>query len=395
MRMKRREFLTGLASAGVAASMALPGLSRAASWKDPVLKIGYIPITDAAPLLIAHSKGMFQKVGIKTANPVRLLGWSELAMAFAHGAFNLCHLLSPIPLYLRYAKNIQVKVVAWDHVNNSAITVQQDAKIYDFKDLGGRSIAIPFWYSVHNVILQLGLRHVGLKPIIKGHNKKVMKDEVELFEMAPSDMVFALKNGAIDGYIVAEPYNAAGEMLYGGRVMRFSGDIWKNHACCQAAMHERDIVMFPDWAKRVVNVLVEAEFWLKNNIREAAMILSSDGENYIDLPYDVLLRAMTKYDLDTYGDDGTGAIKHPDWNIKRVWFEPFPFKSYTRTLVELLRETIVDSDISFLKKLDTEFIVNDIVDYELINKSLKKYKLNLIEGIDVIKTAERSEVLMV
>lgn len=393
--INRRQFVTGLAGAGLTTALGSGMMARAATLKDPLLKIGYIPITDAAPLLIAHSKGMFSKAGIKAAQPVQIPGWSQLSMAFATGAFNLSHLLSPIPLYLRYAKNIPVKVVAWDHINNSAITVRKGDKIGSIKDLAGKKIAIPFWYSVHNVILQFALREYGLKAVVSGNKREAMANEVELLEMAPPDMMFALKNGLIDGYIVAEPYNAAAEMMYDGRILRFSGDIWKNHACCQAVMHEQDIALYPGWAQRVVNVLVEAELWLTENIDEAAKILSNDGENYIDLPYDVLLRAMTKYDLDTYGENGTRAIQHADWGNKRVSFEPFPFKSYTRTLVNLLRKTIIDGNMAFLDELDTEFIVNDIVDYKLVSNSLRMYKHEFIGGVDITKTRERLEVLSI
>lgn len=393
MKLNRRQFITTLAAAGVPSGFYPQGEKRSVGLKDPILKIGYIPITDASPLLIAHSKGMFRDAGIIAAEPVQIPGWSELAMAFAQGAFNLSHLLSPIPLYLRYAKHIPVKVVAWDHVNNSALTVRRDDDIHTINDLAGKKIAIPFWYSVHNVILQYALRQSGLRAVIEQDGAPRRPEDVELMEMAPPDMVHALKNRFIDGYIVAEPYNAAGEMLYGGRILRFSGDIWKNHACCQAVMHEQDIIQHPDWAQRVVDVIVEAELWLRDNIEEAARILSSDGENYIDQSYEVLLRALTKYDLNTYGEMGTGAIRHPTWGIKRVWFDPFPFKSYTRKLVELLRETTVDGDISFLNKLDTEYIVNDIVDYRLVVSSLRKYKHTWIDGVDITKIHERAEVL--
>ncbi|VAX24380.1 ABC transporter, substrate-binding protein (cluster 10, nitrate/sulfonate/bicarbonate), partial [hydrothermal vent metagenome] len=189
-KINRRQFMAGFAGGGLMAGLGGLSIARAAGLKDPILKIGYIPITDAAPLLIAHSTGMFKRAGITTAEPVQIPGWSELSMAFAQGAFNLSHLLSPIPLYLRYAKNIPVKVVAWDHVNNSALTVRQKDDIHEIKDLAGKKIAIPFWYSVHNVILQYALRQSGLRAVILQDDMSLAPDEVELIEMAPPDMVY-------------------------------------------------------------------------------------------------------------------------------------------------------------------------------------------------------------
>ena len=65
--------------------------------------------------------------------------------------------------------------------------------------------------------------------------------------MAPSDMVPALASNQIAGYIVAEPFNAAAETLGIGKVLRFTGDVWKDHACCVVFMHERDLRQRPEW----------------------------------------------------------------------------------------------------------------------------------------------------
>lgn len=395
-KLRRREFLAGVTGAMLGGVSGIP--ARGWAKGAPVLKIGYIPITDAAPLLVAYSRGLFQKAGIRVQHPVRIAGWSELSMAFASGAFNLAHLLSPIPLYLRYAKKILVKVVAWDHVNNSALTVKQKSDIRDIGDLGGKKIAIPFWYSVHNIILQYSLRARGLKPVVGvgAQGRPQEKGEVLLFEMAPPDMVFALKNNAIDGYIVAEPYNALGEVRYGGRILRFSGDIWKNHACCQAVMHEEQIKAHPGWAQRVVDVIVETELWMNGHLEETAMILSSDGEGFIDVPYDIMKRAMFKYDNETYGvEEGTGAIRHPEWGIRRVGFDPFPFQSYTKKLVELFRETEIQGDKDFLNAYGSEFISTDIVDYNMIIASLKRVGVTVIEGVDLDISFERPEIISV
>jgi NitT/TauT family transport system substrate-binding protein len=394
-KLRRREFLAGVTGAMLGSSPWVTSMARAKV--PPVLKMGYIPITDAAPLLVAYSRGLFQKAGIRVKPPVRIAGWSELSMGFASGVFNLAHLLSPIPLFLRYEKKIPVKVVAWDHVNSSAITIKENSDIRDIVDLGGRKIAIPFWYSVHNIILQYSLKERGLKPVVgalaQGRPQK--KNEVLLFEMAPPDMVFAMKNNAIDGYIVAEPYNALGEMRYGGRILRFSGDIWKNHACCQAVMHEDLIKAHPGWAQRVVDVIVETELWMNEHLEETAMILSSDGEGFIDVPYSIMKRAMFKYDNKTYGAEGTGAIRHPEWKIRRVGFDPFPFKSYTKKLVELFRKTEIQGDKGFLDAYDSEFIANDLVDYKMIITSLKKVGLSTIEGVDLNTSFERPEIISV
>src|SRR3546814_6631111 len=73
-----------------------------------------------------------------------------------------------------------------------------------------KTVAIPFWYSLHNVVLQHLLKSKGLESISEGDPGP---RQVKLVVMAPSDMLPALANKQIAGYTVAEPFNASAELL--------------------------------------------------------------------------------------------------------------------------------------------------------------------------------------
>ncbi len=102
------------------------------------------------------------------------------------------------------------------------MTVSPDANTV--ADLGGETVAVPFWYSVHNVVLQDMLRAQGLAPVLKQSGSPGPK-EVNLVVIAPSDMPPSLASKKIVGYIVAEPFNAAAEQLNVGKILRFTGDV--------------------------------------------------------------------------------------------------------------------------------------------------------------------------
>ncbi len=361
----------------------------------PPVRIGYIPITDATPLLIAHAQGYFAEEGLEAEQPALIRSWSALAEAFQAGTFNLTHLLIPIPIYLRYARDFPVKVVAWNHMNNSALTVRDDGPIRSSADLGGRQIAVPYWYSMHNVILQMVLRSHGLQPVIQDQKAALAADQTNLLVMSPPDMPTALSTGAIDGYIVAEPFNAAGELLAGGRIVRFTGDVWQNHPCCVAVMHEDDVTTRRAWSQKAVNALVRAERWSRENKEEAARILSKDGAGYLPFPENVIARAMIKYDLETYGvDGGTGAIRHPEWRSSRIAFEPYQFRSATKRIVQELKQTALEGDTSFLKDLSPEHVADDLMDYGLVKTSLGQWGgLAAFDG--AYEDYERTEVIEV
>jgi NitT/TauT family transport system substrate-binding protein len=80
-----------------------------------VVRIGYMPITDATALLVAHANGYFEEEGLEVEKPTLIRGWSPLVEGFAAGKFNLVHLLKPIPVWMRYNNDFPVKVMSWAH----------------------------------------------------------------------------------------------------------------------------------------------------------------------------------------------------------------------------------------------------------------------------------------
>lgn len=380
-RFSRRQLLQ--MAGGALLGGALTACNSETDLSATPVKIGYIPITDATPLLIAHHNGYFTEEGLTSEPPVLIRGWSELSEAFIARTFNLVHLLLPISIFMRYSLKYPVKVIAWNHLNNSAITVHNEGGINSLADLGGRQIAVPYWYSMHNVVLQLAIRTLGLEAVIQDANLPLAPNQVNLLVMKPPDMPTALGTGAIDGYIVAEPFNAVGELLAGGKIIRFTGDIWKNHPCCVAVLHEESIVKNRVWAQKVINALTKAELWTHDHKEEAAHILSKDGGGYLPLPEKILQQAMLKYDLETYGPEGTGAIRHPEWGISRIGFEPFQFRADTRRMVELLKETLIKGDSAFLASLSPDLVVEDLMEYGMVTQAIEALGgLKQFDGID-------------
>lgn len=370
--VSRRHVLDRLAMGGMAAILgSIPRTAFAQPPDDDVVRIGYLPITDATPLLIAHAKGYFEEEGLKVEKPTLIRGWAPLIEGFAAGKFNIVHLLKPTALWLRYNNQVPVKIVAWAHTNGSALVVGGDTKIRSFADLAGKQIAVPFWYSMHNIVLQYALRQSGLTPVIKPQDAPLGPKETNLQVLQPPDMPPALAAKKIDGYIVAEPFNALGEINAGGRVLRFTGDIWKNHPCCVVSMLQPLIEKKPEWTQKVLNAIVRAEIYASQHKAEAAELLSRDGAGYLPAPAAVVKRAVTVYaDEPSYK---SGAIKHADWRNGRIDFQPWPYPSATRLIVESLKKTAVAGDRAFLEKLDPAFVAEDLVDYRFVRKALERY----------------------
>lgn len=369
----RREFLDQMAKGGLALAgmMALPNIARSMVSEDGVVRIGYLPITDATALLVAHGKGFLEEEGLKVERPTLIRGWSPLVEGFASGKFNLVHFLKPIPVWMRYNNNFPVKIMAWAHTNGSGLVVGKHTSIEDFAGLGGSQVAVPYWYSMHNIVLQIALRANGLQAVIKPEGEPISPTEVNLQVMPPPEMPAALAAKKIDAYIVAEPFNAMGEIKAGARMLRFTGDIWKNHPCCVVCMHEGDAEQNPEWTQKVMNGIVKAQVYTSANKEEVAEMLSRDGKGYLPMPAKVVKRAMTLYsDDEAYLE--SEAIKHPGWGNGRIDFQPWPYPSATKMIVSAMNETVVDGDKTFLSKLDPEFVAKDLVNYEFVKRALEK-----------------------
>lgn len=358
--LSRRRLLTLAGASGLAAGLSplVVGCGNTSSsgnqGRGP-LRIGYLPITDAAPLLVALREGYYEDENIDVAAPTLFRGWDAITEAVRSGKVDIAHLLMPTALQLRLIQKAPVKVIAWNHMNGSALTVATDGRT--LAELGGSTIAIPFWYSIHNISLQILLAKAGLEPVA---DAEPGPDQVKLVVMAPADMLSSLASGAIAGYIVAEPFNAVAELKSVGRIERFTGDIWKDHACCVLVVNEELIGQQPDLLERTIRAIARAQLTIEADRSAAAGILTGGSQPFLPQEPAAVERALTYYDDSQYIT--SGAIQHPEWGINRVDYQPFPFASFTEELVIRLRSTLVQPASGFLDDIDPATVHAQLVD---------------------------------
>ncbi len=364
----RRQFLkrsTALGAMGALPLLQTASQALAAEQNAPV-RIGYLPVTDAAPLLIADGNKTFEAQGLQVEKPRLFRSWAQIVEAFLSGQVNVVHLLMPMTIWARYGSKARAKVVAWNHMEGSSLTVLPE--INHLSDLGGKTVAIPFWYSIHNVVLQHLLRGQGLESIGDGNPGP---KQVKLVVMSPGDMLPALGTKQIAGYTVAEPFNALAETLKVGKIWRFTGDVWKDHACCVVFMHERDLEQRPEWSQKVVSSIVQAQAWIRDHRDQAAHLLAKDNPaHYTPHSYETLAQVLAEHEALAVKYKASGAVVHADWNEKRIDFQPYPFPSYTQELVKMLKQTYVSGRNEFLQTLDPAFVARDLVDDRFVKKAI-------------------------
>jgi NitT/TauT family transport system substrate-binding protein len=347
------------------------------------LTIGYLPITDASPLLVAHASGALAAEGFDPKAPTLFRSWADLVEAFQAEQVDVVHMLMPLALQLRFGAQLPVKVVAWNHTNGSALTAAE--RITTIDDLAGETVAIPFWWSIHNVVLQKLLRASNLTPIIEGDPSKA-DGTVKLVILPPADMVPALASGSIAAFIVADPFNALAEVNDAGRILRFTGDVWRDHACCVTVVSEKFLADRGAAGQSLVNALAASQLTIADDRTGAAQLLSEGG--YLPQPVAAIERALTHYATEEYVP--TGAIQNQDWGSERIGFQPYAFPSYTQELVAALRDTVIDGDTAFLATVDDSAAHAELVAEGLAksaietNGGLARFNLASFERLETI-----------
>lgn len=322
------------------------------------LRIGYLPITDAAPLLVAHGDGLYEQQKLVVGRPVLFRSWSALMEAFLTRQVDLIHLLMPSAVQLRHVIGADVKVVGWNHTGGGAITVAPG--ITDVAELAGTQVAIPGWWSIHNMLLQRVLRGAGLTPVARTSPSR-SAGTVELVVMGPSDMIPALATGSISAFTVADPFNAGAVARGVGKLHMLLDEVWRDHACCVTVVHQDLVDTRPDTVQALVDAALAAQLGIRADRTAAAALLTGNG--YLPQPPAAVETAMA------------GTAPDPDGgpDRPRIDFHPYPFPSFTAELVRQMRQTVVDGETRFLDGLDPSGVHTDLVDDRFVRAAIDRH----------------------
>ncbi|MBA2689630.1 MAG: ABC transporter substrate-binding protein, partial [Burkholderiales bacterium] len=172
---ERRRFVktVGAATAMAAVSSVFPfgALEAMAQSKGPLekkdLKIGFVAITCATPLIMAGPMGFYEKQGLNVAL-TKTAGWALIRDKMLNKEYDASHMLSPMPIAISMGIGSvaqPVHVATIQNINGQAITLALKHKDKrDPKQWKGMIFAVPFEYSMHNFLLRYYVAEAGLDP---------------------------------------------------------------------------------------------------------------------------------------------------------------------------------------------------------------------------------------
>ena len=267
MRVMNRKITALTLSLALALSATACG-SKDESNDENVVKIAYLPITHSLAAL-EEADELETGDGIKV-ELVKYGSWPELLDALNTGRVDGASVLIELAMKSKQ-EGIGLKAVALGHRDGNVVIVSND--INTAADLKGKTFAIPHRQSSHNILLNETLATAGLTV-----------DDVNVTELAPTEMPSALASGQIDGYCVAEPFGAMGVSLGAGKVLYSSEELWPDSLCCGLVLTDKFIEERPEQAKEFVQSYKAAGNNLdKEKAKEVAKKYLSQTDDVLDI----------------------------------------------------------------------------------------------------------------
>jgi nitrate/nitrite transport system substrate-binding protein len=364
----RRNFLraVGKRTAMAAISSVLPITSLQAMAQDKTavekknLKIGFIPITCATPLIMAHPLGFYEKQGL-SVEVVKTAGWALIRDKMMNKEYDATHFLSPMPLAISMGvgSNAQpMNVATIQNTNGQAITLANKHKDKrDPKLWKGFKFAVPFEYSMHNFLLRYYVAEAGLDP----------DRDIQIRVVPPPEMVANLRAGNIDGYLGPDPFNQRAVYEEVGFLHLLTKDLWNGHPCCAFGTSTEFIQQNPNtFAALYRAVLTAAAMARKPENRELiAKVISPQA--YLNQPETVVAQVLTgKF------ADGLGKVQNvPD----RADFDPIPWQSMAVwMLTQMQRWGYVKGEVNYPQIAEKVFLLTDA------KKTMKQLGMPVPEG---------------
>ena len=302
-------------------------------------KLGFIALTDSAPLIIAKEKGIFAKYGMPDVEVSKQASWGvtrdNLVLGSAGGGIDGAHILTPMP-YLMSAGTITngtkvpMNILARLNVNGQGIVLSNT-----YKDLGVQTdssllkdafakaksagsdpkVAVTFPGGTHDLWMRYWLSAGGINP----------DKDVSTIVVPPPQMVANLKTGTMGAFCVGEPWPLQTVNQTIGYGALTTGELWKDHPEKAFAMRADWVEQHPNAAKALLMAVLEAQQWCDKDENKEEMTQILSKREWFKVPVtDILDRSRGKFDF------GDGRVIENTDLMQKYWRDnaSYPYKSH-------------------------------------------------------------------
>lgn len=322
-------------------------------------KLGFIALTDSAPLIIAKEKGFFAKYGMTDVEISKQKSWpvtrDNLKIGSSGGGIDGAHILTPMPYLLTINDKVPMYLLARLNINGQAISVAE--KFKDLKiglqskllkesvnkakaDKKSIKVAMTFPGGTHDLWIRYWLAAGGINP----------DQDVILQAVPPPQMVANMKVGTVDAFCVGEPWNAQLVSQKLGYTALSTGELWNNHPEKAFAMRQDWVDKNPNATQALLMAIMEAQQWCDQAENKEEMCKICADRKYFNVAVaDILERGKGNID---YGD----GRKEQNFTYRMKYWEDnasYPYKSHdTWFLTEEIRWGYLPKDTKVKEIVD-------------------------------------------
>jgi nitrate/nitrite transport system substrate-binding protein len=319
-------------------------------------KLGFIALTDSAPLIIGKVKGFFDKYGMTDVSVEKQASWGttrdNIVLGSGGGGIDGAHILTPMPYLISQGivtdgNKVPMYILARLNVNGQGICLSND---YADLDVGvdatalkeafakrkaeGKELkaAMTFPGGTHDMWIRYWLAAGGVDP----------DQDISTIVVPPAQMVANVKVGNMDAFCVGEPWPLQTVNQDVGFNALTTGEMWKDHPEKAFAMRSDWVDANPNATKAMLMAVLEAQMWCDQpeNKEDMCRILSERA--WFNVPFeDIIDRSMGKYDF------GRGRVEELPNLQQKYWADnaSYPYKSHDQWfLVENIRWGLLPKD---------------------------------------------------
>jgi nitrate/nitrite transport system substrate-binding protein len=359
-KITRRNFITAAGAATTGAILGHNALNPAqaaagyliaqAGLETTKAKLGFIALTDSAPLIIAKEKGFFAKYGMKDVEVLKQASWAvtrdNIELGSGAGGIDGAHILTPMPYQLTAGKitkgnrPLPMNILARLNTNGQGITAAnayrnlaldvRSGKLKAAAEAGAKKndkikVAMTFPGGTHDLWVRYWLAAGGIDP----------DKDVSLIVIPPPQMVANMQSGTMDVFCVGEPWNDRAISRKLGYSAVTTGEMWRDHPEKSFAMRADWVSKHPKAAQALTAAIIAAQVWCDNPANRQEMCTIISAEKYVNAPVaDILERIGGTFDM------GNGRVLKNSPLAMKFWRNnaSYPYKSHdTWFLTEHIR----------------------------------------------------------
>ncbi len=321
--------------------------------EKPALRVGYLRLTDSAPLIVAAELGLYRRYGLDVTLQQEV-SWANVRDKVAVGELDAAQMLAPLPLAtsmglgglraemltglalslngnaitLGNSLSREITARGGDARESAASTARALGAYLRERDSGEHlTLASVHPFSCHTFQLRNWLQAGGIDP----------EHDVRIIVLPPQQMVDSLSRGSIDGFCVGEPWNTLAVHHGVGAVQATGYDIWNNVVEKVLGVTEQWHQQHPATHLRLRMALMEACGWLSQEENRKAAVTMLASPDYLDIATEFLLPSLAGQFV--FGRGQTPETR-PHFHVFGRFQAGFPWRSHGEWLLSQMGDTL-------------------------------------------------------